>query len=51
MGVEAVKFPSRYSDRILKMLGRIEHRIAESEVERDAAFKLRYDAYTRDQLI
>jgi len=33
------------SDRVLRFLERVEHRIARTDCEREAAFQLRYDAY------
>ncbi len=42
---------SRYSDRVLRFLERVEHRRAVTAAEKDAAYKLRYDAYVRQGLI
>jgi N-acyl amino acid synthase FeeM len=39
--------PSSFSDRVLRFLERVEHRIAKTDDEREAAFRLRYDAYAR----
>lgn len=39
--------PSSFSDRVLRFLERVEQRIAKTDAEREAAFRLRYDAYTR----
>jgi hypothetical protein len=36
-----------FADRVLRLLQRVEHRIATAPAERDAAFRLRYDAYRR----
>jgi hypothetical protein len=36
-----------FSDRVLRFLERVEHRIAKTDAEREAAFRLRYDAYAR----
>jgi hypothetical protein len=36
-----------FADRVLRLLERVEHRIATAPAERDAAFRLRYDAYRR----
>ena len=40
-----------FSDRVLRFLERVEHRIARTDCEREAAFRLRYDAYVRNGLI
>jgi hypothetical protein len=42
---------SRFSDRVLRFLERAEHRIAKSPAEREAAFRLRYQAYLRNGLL
>jgi hypothetical protein len=36
-----------FADRVLRLMERVEHRIATAPAERDAAFRLRYDAYRR----
>ena len=40
-----------FSDRVLRFLERVEHRIARTDSEREAAFRLRYDAYVRNGLM
>jgi N-acyl amino acid synthase FeeM len=40
-----------FSDRVLRLLERVEHRIARTDSEREAAFRLRYDAYVRNGLM
>jgi hypothetical protein len=40
-----------FSDRVLRFLERVEHRIARTESEREAAFRLRHDAYVRNGLM
>ena len=40
-----------FSDRVLRFLERVEHRIARTDCEREAAFRLRYDAYVRNGLM
>jgi len=40
-----------FSDRVLKFMERIEHRIAKTEYERKEVFRLRYDAYARNDLL
>ena len=43
--------PSRFSERVFRLLERIEYRIAQSSEEREAVFRLRYDAYRRNELL
>jgi hypothetical protein len=43
--------PSRFSERILRLLERVEYRRAESAEDKDAIFRLRYDAYLRENAI
>jgi hypothetical protein len=43
--------PSSFSDRVLRFLERVEHRIARTDCEREAAFQLRHDAYVRNDLM
>jgi hypothetical protein len=40
-----------FSDRVLRFLERVEYRIARTESEREAAFRLRHDAYVRNDLM
>ena len=40
-----------FSDRVLRFLERVEHRIAKTDCEREAAFRLRYEAYVRSGLM
>jgi hypothetical protein len=42
---------SRFSDRILRLLEQVEHRVAKTDEEREMAFRLRYEAYSRNGLI
>jgi hypothetical protein len=42
---------SRFSDRVLRLLERVEHRCAETRAEKEAVYRLRYDAYVRQKLI
>jgi hypothetical protein len=39
--------PASFSDRVLRLLERVEHRIATAPAEREAAFRLRFDAYQK----
>jgi hypothetical protein len=43
--------PTSFSDRVLRFLERVEHRIARTDFERETAFQLRYDAYVRNDLL
>jgi hypothetical protein len=40
-----------FSDRVLRLLDRIDYRIANSSKERNAIFRLRYEAYMREESI
>lgn len=51
MHVHASGHSSRFADRAAKMLERIEHRPALCRADRDAAYRLRYDAYLRQNLL
>jgi hypothetical protein len=42
---------SRFSDRILRLLEQVEHRVAKTSEDREMAFRLRYDAYVRNGLV
>jgi hypothetical protein len=42
---------SRFSERLLRFLERIEHRVARSVFDREAVFRLRYQAYLRNGLM
>jgi len=42
---------SRFSDRILRFLERVKHRVVRTPAEREAVFRLRYEAYIRNGLI
>jgi hypothetical protein len=45
MGAAISGAPTTFSDRVLKFLERVEHRVASNPTEREAAFRLRYNAY------
>jgi len=51
MNVHAAHVPSRFVDRVLRMLDRVEHRPARTEREKEAIYRLRYDAYRRENYI
>jgi hypothetical protein len=51
MHVHASGHSSRFADRAAKMLERVEHRPARSLADREAAYRLRYDAYLRQNLL
>jgi hypothetical protein len=40
-----------FSDRVFDVLDRVEHRVAKSSVEREAVYRLRYEAYRRRGLL
>jgi hypothetical protein len=42
---------SRFSDRILRFLEKVEHRVASTPTEKEAVYRLRYQAYLRNGLI
>jgi hypothetical protein len=42
---------SRFSDRVLRFLERVEHRCAATPAEKEAVYRLRYEAYIREGLI
>jgi hypothetical protein len=39
--------PQSFSDRVLRLLERVEHRVATAPADREAAFRLRFEAYQR----
>jgi hypothetical protein len=43
--------PSKFADRVLRFLERVEHRVATSSAEREAVFRLRYEAYLKNGLM
>jgi hypothetical protein len=51
MAAEITEPVTRFSDRVIRFLDRVEHRIARTEAEKEEVFKLRYDAYIRNDLI
>ncbi len=51
MDMHAVDRSSRFAERVAKMLERVEFRPAVSAAEREAAYRLRYDAYLRRNLL
>jgi hypothetical protein len=48
MDVQIASATSRFSDRVLRFLERVEHRVAKTPAEREAAYRLRYEAYIRE---
>ena len=46
-----IEVTSRFSDRVLRLLETAEHRIATSPVQREAVFRMRYEAYQRNGLL
>lgn len=51
MSVQALGRSPRFADRIAGMLDRVEHRPALSPADREAAYRLRYEAYLRQNLL
>jgi hypothetical protein len=51
MHVHASGNSSRFADRAAKLLERVEHRPALCPADREAAYRLRYDAYLRQNLL
>jgi hypothetical protein len=51
MHVHTSDHSSRFADRAAKMLERVEHRPALCRADREAAYRLRYEAYLRQNLL
>jgi hypothetical protein len=51
MGADVSGATSRFSDRVLRLLERVEHRCAHTQAEKEAVYRLRYEAYIRQGLI
>ncbi len=51
MDAQIAGTPSRFSDRVLRFLERVEHRVARTPAEKEAVFRLRYEAYIRNGLV
>jgi hypothetical protein len=51
MYVHASGHSPRFADRVAKMLERVEHRPAMCQADRKAAYRLRYEAYLRENLL
>jgi N-acyl-L-homoserine lactone synthetase len=51
MSGQALAWTPRFSDRVLEVLERVDYRLAETEQDREAIFRLRYDAYVREGAI
>ena len=47
MGAAINSALSTFSDHVFKLLQRVEHRVASNPADREAVFRLRYDAYRR----
>jgi hypothetical protein len=43
--------PRSFSDRVLRLLERVEHRVAKAPAEREAAFRLRSEAYQKNGVL
>lgn len=51
MDASDVAVRSRFAERILRLMERVEHRVAKSDAEREAVFRLRYEAYLKNGLL
>jgi len=51
MSEAVVEASSRFSERILKLLERVDHCIARTPSEKDEIYRLRHEAYIRNELI
>jgi hypothetical protein len=51
MYVQVSGHAPRFADRVAEMLERIEHRLAICQADREAAYRLRYEAYLRQNLL
>jgi hypothetical protein len=51
MDVQALGHSSRFADRVAKMLECVEHRPALRRADRETAYRLRYEAYLRENLL
>ena len=51
MAHAAFTSPSRFSDRVLRLLERVEYRRADTDEDKKAIYRLRYDAYMREGAI
>ena len=47
MSLAAGGAPQSFSDRVLRLLERVEHRVATEPADREAAFRLRFEAYQK----
>ena len=51
MHAETAESRTRFSDRVLGFMERVEHRTAKTPIEKEAVYRLRYEAYVRNGLI
>ncbi len=51
MYVQVSGHTPRFADRVAEMLECVEHRPAISQADREAAYRLRYEAYLRQNLL
>ncbi len=51
MYVQASGHSQRFADRVARILERVKHRPAISQADREAAYRLRYEAYLRQNLL
>lgn len=47
----AAQTPSNFADRVLRLLEKVEHRCAQDDHEKEAIYRLRYEAYRRENYI
>jgi len=51
MSAQIAGAASRFSDRVLRFLERVEHRVARTPAEKETVYRLRYEAYIRNGLV
>jgi hypothetical protein len=51
MDAQVADVALRFSDRVARLMERVEHRVARTPAEKEAVYRLRYDAYIRNELI
>ena len=51
MHADTAESRARFSDRVLRFMERVEHRTAKTPEEKEAVYRLRYEAYVRNGLI
>lgn len=51
MNMQIASGTSGFSDRVFRFMERVEHRVVETPAEKEAVYRLRYEAYIRNGLI